>query len=235
MKIAICDDEQPFIDAVCSILEQWAQKYNITLSLYRFTNGDALITTHQNESMDLIILDVIMPLLNGIDTAKELREHDPDVPIIFLTSSREFAVNSYEVKAFHYLMKPIDTGKLFNVLDDFLATFKYPKSTFTARTADGFYRIALDDIEYLEAQNRTVHVYMSNGNTIIIRELFSKCEEVLSPEKGFCRCHRSYIVNLNKVEQFSKTEITTTQGISIPISRNRYFMFKESYFQHMFG
>ncbi len=234
MKIAICDDEIYFIDAICPLLEQWAKERGIKLTLYRFTNGDDLVEAHQKEWMDLIILDVIMPLLNGMDVARELRNMNQTVPIIFLTSSREFAVDSYEVKAFHYLIKPVDRAKLFLVLDDFLKTCNLPKTSFTAKTADGFCRIVIADVDYLEAQNKQVLVHLTNGRTIVIRELFSKCAEVFSPENGFCCCHRSYIVNLNNVEQFSKTEVITTSKAVIPISRSNYIAFKGTYFSHMF-
>lgn len=234
MKIAICDDEKQFVDAICPLLEQWATRNAIKLTLYRFTNGDDLIAAHRSECMDLIILDVIMPLLNGMDTARELRNDNQSVPIIFLTSAREFAVDSYEVKAFHYLIKPVDEEKLFHTLDDFLKTIALPQTLFTAQTDRGFCKIVVNDVDYLEAQNKEVLVHLSNGRTIAIRELFSKCEEVFSLKNGFFRCHRSYIINLNNIEQFTKSEITTNQNSTIPISRNRYVAFKETYFNHMF-
>lgn len=235
MKIAICDDEKQFIDAICPLLEQWAAKNAIKLTLHCFTNGDDLIAAHRNKCMDLIILDIIMPLLNGMDTARELRNDNQTVPIIFLTSTREFAVDSYEVKAFHYLIKPVDEDKLFRTLDDFLKTITLPKNLFTAQTDKGFCKIVVDDVEYLEAQNKEVLVHLSNGKTIMIRELFSKCAEMFSPENGFFRCHRSYIVNLNCVEQFSKKDVITNNNTVIPISRNNFSTFKETYFKHMFG
>ena len=234
MKIAICDDEIHFIDAICPMLEKWAKEREIELTLYRFMNGDDLIDAQKSECMDLIILDVIMPLLSGIDTARELRNTNQTVPIVFLTSSREFAVDSYEVKALNYLIKPVDEVKLFLVLDDFLKAFRQPETFFTAKTADGFQRIDIADVDYLEAQNKQVLVHLSNDRTIAIRELFSKCAEVFSPENGFCCCHRSYIVNLNNVERFSKTEIITVHNAVIPISRNSYAAFKGTYFNHMF-
>ncbi|MDE6686473.1 MAG: LytTR family DNA-binding domain-containing protein [Lachnospiraceae bacterium] len=235
MKIAICDDEKQFIDALCPLLEQWAKEHGMKLKLYRFTNGDDLIAAHQSECMDLIFLDVIMPLLSGIDVAREFRNMDQNVPIVFLTSSKEFAVDSYEVKALNYLIKPVDQEKLFLTLDDFLKTYNLPKTFFTAKTADGFCRIVIADVDYLEAQNKQVLVHLTNDRTIAIRELFSKCAEVFSPENGFCCCHRSYIVNLSNVEQFSKTEVITNHNAVIPISRNNYAAFKEIYFNHMFG
>lgn len=234
MKIAVCDDEKQFVDAICPLLKQWAEKNSIKLTLYRFNNGDDLIAAHRNICMDLIILDIIMPLLNGMDAARELRKENQAVPIIFLTSAKEFAVDSYEVKAFHYLIKPVDELKLFLVLDDFLKTVTLPQSLFTAQTDKGFCKIVVDDVDYLEAQNKEVLVHLSNGKTIAIRELFSKCEEIFSLENGFFRCHRSYIVNLNNIEQFTKSEIITSLKSGIPISRNRYVAFKETYFNHMF-
>lgn len=235
MKIAVCDDEFQFIDALCPLLEQWAKNHSIPLTLYKFTNGDDLIAAHNDKCMDLIFLDVIMPLLNGMVTARELRSNDPLVPLIFLSSSREFAVDSYDVKAFHYFIKPVGREKLFPILDEFLRTCQLHKSTYTAQTADGFCKIAFADVEYLEAQNKQVLVRLSDGRSIEIRELFSKCEEIFSPKSGFCRCHRSYIVNLNYVEQFSKTRLLTNHNFKIPISRNRYMPFKDAYFHHMFG
>lgn len=234
MKIAVCDDEVQFMDAICPLLEQWARESGMKLMLYRFTNGDDLVEAYRNETMDLIILDVIMPLLNGIETARELRSMNQTVPIIFLTSSREFAVDSYEVKALNYLMKPVDHDKLFFTLNEFLKTFNLSKASFTAKTAGGFCRIVIADVDFLEAQNKQVLVHLTGDRTIAIRELFSKCAEVFSPENGFCCCHRSYIVNLGNVERFSKTEVITACHSVIPISRNNYAAFKEAYFNHMF-
>lgn len=235
MKIAVCDDEKQFIEDVCPLLEAWAKKHEIHLSVFRFTDGDDLIDTHRKECMDLIFLDVIMPLLSGMETARELRCIDASVPIIFLTSSKEFAVDSYDVKAFHYLLKPLNNDKLFLILDDFFNTFYLPEHTITAKTTEGFCKIALADVDYLEAQNKHVLAYLSGGRIVEICEQLSKCKEVFSAESGFYHCHRSYIVNLNHVEQFSKTELTTICHAAIPISRNCYTAFKEAYFLHMFG
>ena len=234
MKIAICDDEEVFIDSTCALVEQWAEENNISLMLFQFTNGDDLIDAHRKECMDLIILDVMMPLLNGIDTARELRDADQTVSIIFLTSSREFAVDSYEVKAFNYLIKPVDAEKLYGVLDDFLKTLNQPKNIFIAQVGNVFLQMLVSDVDYLEAQNKQVLFHMSDGRTIAARERFSTCAEVFSTENGFCRCHRCYIVNLSRVKQFSKSEIITFNHASIPVSRNSYAAFKETYFQHMF-
>lgn len=234
MKIAICDDEIDFGQELRTLLTRWAVNNGLSLTLYQYMNGDDLLTALQTTSVDLIFLDIIMPLLNGIDTARELRNAGITVPIIFLTYSREFALESYEVKALNYLLKPINNHRLFSVMDEFLNNFEASAETFTAHTADGFCKITLNDVDYLEAQNKQVLVYLSDGTILKIRELFSKCEGVFTPEKGFFKCHRSYIVNLSRVKQFTRNLITTGISSSIPISRNSYSAFKDAYFAYMF-
>ena len=91
MKIAICDDEIDFGQELRTLLTRWAVNNGLSLTLYQYMNGDDLLTALQTTSVDLIFLDIIMPLLNGIDTARELRNAGITVPIIFLTYSREFA------------------------------------------------------------------------------------------------------------------------------------------------
>lgn len=234
MKIAICDDEVAVSEVTKSLLQQWAIHQSISLSVQCYENGDDLILAQKSECFDLIFLDVLMPLLNGIDTAKELRRQNQNVPIIFLTSSKEFAFDSYEVKALQYLLKPVSPNQLWSIMDDFMALIKNQKEIFVARTSDGFCKIALEDTNYLEAQNKSVLVFPRNGTSIEIRELFSRCEEVFSLEQGFFRCHRSYIINLNFVNQFTKNSVTMTDGVTLPISRNRSLAFKEAYFSYMF-
>ena len=107
MNIAICDDEILFTRELSSLLKHWAKKNDFSLTLYPYSNGDDLLTALRTIPVDLIFLDIIMPLLNGIDTAREIRSMGLTVPVIFLTSSREFALDSYDVKAFHYLLKPV--------------------------------------------------------------------------------------------------------------------------------
>ena len=141
MKIAICDDEVAVSEVTKSLLQQWAIHQSISLSVHCYENGDDLILAQKSECFDLIFLDVLMPLLNGIDTAKELRRQNQNVPIIFLTSSKEFAFDSYEVKALQYLLKPVSPNQLWSIMDDFIALIKNQKEIFVARTSDGFAKL----------------------------------------------------------------------------------------------
>lgn len=112
IRIAVCDDSPDFLQRAVDMVERWSQQCGIPTEIYPFDNGDALLSKNAVTHMDIIFLDIIMPLQNGIDTAKELRQNDNAAKIIFLTSSPEFALESYEVKAQGYLLKPVTYEKL---------------------------------------------------------------------------------------------------------------------------
>ena len=99
IKIAICDDETAFLTELSAMLRSWAASRELVLQLFPFTNGDKLIAACEESPADLVILDIMMPFPGGMDTAKALRQKESHVPLIFLTSSPEFALESYEVRA----------------------------------------------------------------------------------------------------------------------------------------
>lgn len=119
-----------------------------------------------------------------------------------------------------------DAFTFFAVMDAFYQQYQSKKETFFARTETGSYNIPLANTEFLEAQNKRVTVHLENGSCLLIKELFSDCAAVFPPEKGFFQCHRSYIVNMNDIAQFTKTKLITKSGITIPISRNHYPVLK---------
>lgn len=118
MFIAICDDDILYMNKVKEMIEQWGKDNNEDVSVYLFNHGDALINSYQKSKIDVIFLDIMMPLLNGMDAAREIRKTDQVVKIIFLTSSPEFALESYDVKASGYLIKPTNYERLCSLLND---------------------------------------------------------------------------------------------------------------------
>lgn len=143
-------------------------------------------------------------------------------------------MDSYKVDAFWYLVKPVDETLLYTVLDKFHRTFHEKKEMVVLRTQTGYCKISTMDVDYLEAQNKHVIAYLSNGSSILLTEKFFSCEQHFSLKKGFCKCHRSYIVNLRQIKEFDKIRVVLNAGTMIPISRNSYQIFKENYFSYMF-
>lgn len=124
MHIALCDDSRAELSRLTFLLEEYRLKRDGSLTYDIFTNATDLLETIPVHHFDLLLLDILMPGITGMDAAREIRQTNSTIPIIFLTSSSEYAVESYRVNAADYLLKPLDADKLFPVLDKLLADFK---------------------------------------------------------------------------------------------------------------
>lgn len=234
LQIAICDDNEDFMKNTSCMIEKWAKDTGIQTNIFCFNNGDDLILQNTIKPMDIIILDIFMPLLNGMEIAKELRKNDSVVNIIFLTSSPEFALESYEVKAQGYLLKPVCYEKLKVLLNDCSKSDKIEEKYLVLKVKSGYQKLYYKDIEYIEAQNKTIIFYMRNGQNIETTETLTSFSDRLNDKEGFFKCHRSYIVYFPSIDYFNMTEIITKSGYHIPIARGLGKVFKEAYFAFMF-
>lgn len=234
MRLAICDDMQISLCQIKNVLAQW-EGYPDNLQVESFEDGDSLITAHNANPFDIILLDVIMPLLNGIETAREIRQHDKMVKIVFLTSSPEFAVDSYTVKANNYLLKPLDTEKLYACLDELSEDILNNVKTIVIKSTKALHKIEINNIEYLEAQNKRVLVAFCDGTSIIATEPLYCYEDQLKLEDGFFKVSRSYIVNIHHVNTFTTKEVRMQSGCLISIARSCQKDFETAYFETLFG
>lgn len=234
LRIALCDDEQSCLADIKRMLESRSAGAAVQLEIDCFDNGDALLQACGIARYDIIFLDIVMPLLNGMDTAKELREHDKTVKIVFLTASPEFALASYSVKATDYCLKPISYEKLKEVMEECTASDRQEPESLTLKTVGGYQKIYLHDIEYIEAQNKRVYFFLKSGRVVEVVQPLYTFENRLSDSKGFFKCHRSYLVYLPNVDYFNNTEIKTKSGRRIPIARGYGRAFQDAYFTLMF-
>ncbi len=234
MRIAVCDDNADFLLHAVAMIEKWSGDSEIPVEIYQFDNGDSLIAKNSAVRMDIVFLDIIMPLQNGIDAAKELRRSDNAVKIVFLTSSPEFALESYEVKAQGYLLKPVTYEKIKETLDECSLAFNAEPKNTVLKTPFGYQKIYFHDIEYAEAQNKRVVFYLRTGKVIYAVDPLYAIEERFTECDGFFKCHRSYLVYMPNVDHFSTTEIYLKSGRNIPIARGYGKAFKEAYFSMMF-
>jgi len=234
IKIAICDDDFCSRKQTEQLIYTWGKRNSESVSVLTFDNGDALLDSCESEKIDIIFLDIMMPLFNGMDVAREIRKKDTAVKIIFLTSSPEFAVESYDVKASGYLLKPIQEEKFSSVLDDCIQSLIQEPDYIIVKTLDGYRKIYLHNIECAEAQSRKVIIYLTEGGAAEAFGTFSGYAESMTQEKGFYKCHRSYMVNLLNIDHFNSSEILTRSGVRVPIARGLGKTFKEAYFAYMF-
>ena len=225
LKIAVCDDSPLFLELAIKFINKWSEERQFPVSISSYNNGDDLLAANAEERM---------PLLNGMDTARELRQTDKAVKIIFLTSSPEFALESYEVKAQGYVLKPIVYEQLKDTLDECAHTITDEPAHIVLKTSFGYQKLYLHDIEYAEAQNKKVVFHLCTGDTLEASEPLHSFESRFTEDNRFFKCHRSYLVYLQNVDHFTTTQITMKSGRSIPIARGYAKAFKEAYFAQMF-
>jgi len=235
IRLAICDDEAHCLDSTKRMIERWLASCGIPAQISCFDNGDTLLESIRRAKMDIVLLDIMMPLLNGMDTAHEIREFDKAIKIVFLTSSPEFALESYSVKASGYIIKPVSYEKLSEALNDCTAALQEEPEHLLLKSTHGYHKIYLHDIEYIEAQNKQVVFFLKLCQSLTITEPLYSFENKLLTKDGFFKCHRSYIISMSHVNSFSSVEITMKSGCCIPIARGSGKAFQDAYFSFMFG
>lgn len=233
-RIAVCDDDKDLVQDVASCVRDWCGEHGISAEVGGYADGDALLCASAERAFDLVFLDMVMPLVSGMDAARELRARDHATHIVFLTSSPEFALESYEVKAADYLLKPVGHERIRAALDEWTQGLRRAPRSLVVKTGAGYQRVYLDDVEYLEARGKKCSVLMRGPRVLESAEGFGELAARLAGDPGFFRCHRSFLVNLGNIDHFSSAEIFTRSGRRIPVARNCRHEFQDAYFSHRF-
>lgn len=230
MKIAICDDDKDELLRISSILDTYTEEQNASIDYKTFHSATELLSTAKSGAYDLYLLDMIMPTVNGMDTAREIRSFDKVAHIAFLTSSPEFAVESYSVKACNYILKPVTREKLFFALDDIMQSVSEKNQpSMVVKSSDGRVKILLSQLTHVEALDRRVVYYLSSGKAVESIAQFSEvCEELFSYNE-FIQPHRSYLVNMHYISSIKNMEIILQTNVAVPIAKRRTAEIKERY------
>ncbi|SDH85843.1 LytR/AlgR family response regulator transcription factor [Desulfosporosinus hippei] len=238
LHIAICDDNNNELIQINQIVEEFrashSSKYNIKCDTFS-SSLDLLVATENRKSYDLLILDVVMPLMTGIEVATEIRQKSNLSKIIFLTLSREFAVDSYKVDAFYYLLKPINKEELMPILEKACADIADEKENgILVKCKTCLTKILLHNLEYTEVLGRTLFFHLTTGEVLESYGTMSQLENDLLRDKRFIKPHRSYIVNMDCIHRITDKDIITFSNKPIPISRELYKTIKQAYIDYSF-
>lgn len=238
-SIALCDDETAELIKTEQMLNQYEKSRSGTeFQIERFENADELLYTvrEKNYMPDLMILDIYMPDKMGIEAARELRGMGNRSKIIFLTTSKEHALEAFGVEAAQYLVKPVSEKVLFSVLDKIWEDLETDRKKYLLFRIDGkIQRIALNDIVYCEAQRKTQCLHLSDGSWHLLRRTMTEIYEMLSGYWEFVRVGGAYIVNLGHMESLNSQELEMDNGKKIYLPRGSYQALREQYFAYYCG
>lgn len=231
LKIAICDDNVDELSHMVSYVDEYQIYKHVKYEYYTFHNGiDLMSFLEKGKLFDIYYLDIIMPNYNGISLAKEIRSFDKNAQIIFFTSSPEFALESYSVKAINYVLKPVTKDKIFNTLTDALERIdKSQGSSLIVKNRNGLQKILLSNLVYVEAMGKKVVYHIISGRVLECTDQFSMVCDTLIKDSCFIKPHRSYLVNMKYIDTISNTEIVMQTNEMIPIAQGKSKEIKERY------
>ena len=234
LKIAVCDDSRELLEKVEKDLHEYENVRNTPVTVHTYTNAVDLLDGLKKTDYDILILDIIMPGFTGMQAAHEIRKFNEEIKIIFLTSSKEFAIESYSVGAYYYLLKPVLNEKLFSVLDKVVSEITSKQESCVIYTHMGIVNIPFAKIECLEVYNKHLVFHLSDGSTKETRGALTDYENVFLERKEFLKIHRSYILNMDYSHSIEAGEIATYSGKKFPVSRLLAKDIKERYMNYMF-
>lgn len=233
VQIGICDDQKEDIRRLSEAL----YTYDDSFEILEYEDGESLLEDclHSKILLDILFLDIYMPRLNGIQIAGKIRACTKDVKIIFFSSSNEHYPEAYDVFAFNYIIKPLNSERLNRVLDQALMNITMDKERrqqiqFTYKGTN--YRIFCKDILYIESRDKIIIFHITDRTTL---QCYAKLDEILKqlPEESFIRCHQSFAVNSYHVTEMAENHFRMGADV-INISKKYKKVSKDKYFEYLF-
>lgn len=235
LQIAVCDDNIDDLSNMVQLINLYRASKNFDCEFAVFPNGfDLLAALEKGKGFDIYCLDIIMPGFSGIDVAKEIRVYDKTAPILFFTSSAEFALESYSVKAINYVLKPVSKDNFFIIFDELLEQIKAEKDkdVIIVKSSEGVQKILISNLTFAEVIGRNVLYHMRSGKVIECTEPFSPVCDMLMKYGSFIKPHRSFIVNMQYVDTIDNNKMTLQTLKSIPIAQGKAKQIKQQYLSY---
>lgn len=225
MNIALVDDDKNQLDLLHKVISDELSLIPNT-QIRTFLSAEDFLSVWKAGSFDLIVLDIFMSDMTGVDLARTIRETDETVKLAFCTSSNEFASESYEVNAQYYLHKPITENSILSMLKRMNIDRIEASRKITLPSGD---TLAAKSIVYTEYHNHIIFIYQKDGKVTKSRMSQSELEALLLPFGYFCSPSKGIIVNFHEVEDFSDTTLTVSGGALLPISRRKTKEVKDAF------
>jgi len=235
IKIALCDDTPLCRKQIKGVIYEYQTvRPDVEIKIYSYDSGDKLLESiNADERYDIYFLDIMMPNTDGITVAQGIRKKYRDVPVVFLTQTKSYALEAFGVLAFQYLLKPIHRDNLFPVLDRLVILRKNEEgNVFSVFTPSRIITLPYFSIMVIEYYRRALLFHLDSGKTVeskAIRITFGAAVSELLNDSRFIWAHKSFIVNMAHVREFNFRVFIMKNGMEIPIPRNKFTSAKRTY------
>ncbi|MCM1159936.1 MAG: LytTR family DNA-binding domain-containing protein [Roseburia sp.] len=229
MLIAVCDDEIEYCNQVENFMTQLGQETSIPIHCDKYTSGEQLLKSDFNQ-YQIVFLDINIQKENGIRIAEEIRKINQRIEIIFLTAFIQYALDGYRVKAYRFLLKPIEYEDFVFQTKELLLRLHEQKQSCLSLVSQGQkYEIKIEEIYYIEVLNHELTYHCIKGDISINGNLKKVAEQL----EGCCfaRIHNAYLVNMRQIEKVKNKEILLKDGSCLPLARTRQEEFRQRYLE----
>ena len=242
MRIAICDDIQEQCEEIKTIWER-SVDCNFAYEVQIFLSAEELLQSYaQGERYDLLVLDIKMHEVNGMDAAREIRRIDSDVRIIFLTAYDQYMREAFDVSAMHYLDKPVDVNKLTMLFRQVIKTYQEAHytlylSVINTNGMEETVRILASEIIYFESYNRKVNVHLTDREIYTSKTKISQLEQELR-SRNFVRIHMSFLVNIKYMRRVNRLQTVLKyqeREYTLPVSRKQKDLVEQAFLDYRTG
>lgn len=237
MRISICDDNKQELEEIYALTKKYFEEHSIDASIHRFCDADSLLEYENTKiSSHIYILDVIMPHTDGISLGEQLHNKNSKAAIIYLTTSRDFAIDAFKVRAFSYLLKPVCEKEFYNELDCCIKSLGYSDKKYVVRTKTGTLALKDSDIISVEYYNHKLiyHTVNSTIEGLLQRSSFDNAAAVFIKENNFIKISASFIINMNNISSLTGNAFIMTNGDVYKITRS-YKGVEKAYMDFILG
>lgn len=227
IRIAICEDEKEQQELLKNYIEKIFEKLYIKYSLDIFNSGEELLEKYSKD-IDLILLDIQLGEINGMDTARNIRVLDNNVEIIFITSLIEYALEGYKVRAYRYLVKPVKYEDIKENIINCIKEVEIKNKYIIIKKQGNQIKLDINEITYIEVQKETITIHTLNG-VYKINGTMNNIEKEIDCSRFF-RCHKSFLVNLEHIKIIKQYIAILENNEEVPVSRYRFKETKDKFF-----
>lgn len=235
LRIAICDDMPQELERAGNLLVKYTRSHiSNEIKIQSFSSPLELLTqAAEKGGFDALLLDIYMPGIMGTEAARELRAMGDKCEIIFLTTSRDHAVDAFSLDAAHYLVKPYSEKEFFAAIDKVMdKLLKKDEATITVKSTDGIRRLGLGEIVYSETYGHVQKINLMDGSVTSIRKSSTELFELLEVEPRFYKCGSTYIINMDYIVELTSRNVIFSTGTKIPVLSRKYGDFKQRYMDY---
>lgn len=213
-KLAICDDSKRDAEYLQQLCSNYTEEMDLSISV--FLNGTELLSEHSKSAFDIVLLDVDMPNNNGLEVGSAIHNTTPQTIIIFVTSHPQYAIEAYDCEAFHYLLKPCENEKLYQVIKRAISKLKVTKKYHLIKCQGKTIKLKISDIYYIECCRKHIIYHTKNAEYDTIGTLSETY--ALLKEYGFFQVHQGFLVNFEKIKCYGKSNIILDNDRTVMMS-----------------